>query len=273
MSETALATIEAPEDLRQNVAACVEWSTKNLIVTPVHYEATAEHLKTIKTRLKQADEFFDGPIKSAYDLHKTLCGRKQLVTNPLKQAESIDKAKQLQYIEAQKKKAEDERRRLQAIADEEARKQKAKIDAAAEVARQAEQAAREKAEALRKQAEEATDAEKKRLLALAETQERKADAQVAKQEVAAESAAAVFAPVINVEASVPRVKGQSIKETWQVQGIDLAQFYDYVVENKRWDLIQPNTKVLEGLAKNLKSECKIPGVVVGVNKTLSSTGR
>ena len=128
---TDLEKIDAPPELRQTVAACVKWSESNTIANSDDYGATAAHLQEIKAQLKAADAFFDGPIKTAYDLHKTLVGRKKIVTDPLKESESTDKRKMLGYTAEQQRKAEEERQRLQRIADEKARKEREVAEQAA----------------------------------------------------------------------------------------------------------------------------------------------
>lgn len=257
---TALAEIDAPDELRQHVAACVKWSTDNAIATPEQFQATATHLQEIKAAQKKADAFFDPPIKQAYDLHRMLVARKKVLTEPLTQSERIDKAKMLTFQQEEQAKAEAERRRLQAIADEAARKEREKIEQAAAKQRAIEAEARAKAEAARREAEQASAAERKRLIAEAEAAERKAAAALAKQEAAEEKSAAVVAPVIAVASAAPTAKGISTRKVWTAEIVDLEKFLAFAVEHKRHDLILPNEKVLDALAKGLKSAASIPGV-------------
>lgn len=126
-----LAGLEAPAELKTTVAACVEWSQRNVIQTPVQLEATGAHLKDIKAAQKQANEFFDPPIKQAYDLHKMLVGRKKLITDPLSQAETIDKQKMLAYSQEQERLRQAEQKRLQDEADAKAERERKALEAKA----------------------------------------------------------------------------------------------------------------------------------------------
>lgn len=135
---TALAEIDAPPELKDHVSACVQWSKSNEIATAGDYAETGEHLKEIKTALKRADEFFDPPIKSAFELHRMLCQRKRVLTDPLKQSEQIDKQKMKAFADEQQAKADAERRRLQAIADEQARREREALERRAAAAKKPE---------------------------------------------------------------------------------------------------------------------------------------
>lgn len=268
-----LATIDAPSDLKENVAACVLWSQENTVATGDDYALTADHLKTIKGALKQADDFFDPPIKQAYDLHKMLVGRKKVITDPLKQSEGLDKEKMLTFQREEAAKAEAERRRLQAIADELARKEREKIEQAAAKQRAIEAEARAKAEQARREAEQANAAERKRLLAEAEAAERKAAAAVAKQEVQAEKAAAVVAPVVAVQSVAPKISGQSTRKAWKAEVVDLAAFLNFVFDNRRADLVLVNDKVLEAYARGMGKQAAMPGVRFFEKESMASAAR
>lgn len=135
---TDLEKIDAPPELRQTVAACVKWSQENIIADNGGYQATADHLQEIKAQLKAADAFFDGPIKTAHELHKTLVARKKFVTDPLKESEATDKRKMLGFTAEQQRKAEEERRKLQAAADESARREREALEKRAAAAKRPE---------------------------------------------------------------------------------------------------------------------------------------
>lgn len=216
---TDLATIDAPAEIREQVAACVAWSDANTIATADQYATTAAHLKAIKTAMKRADEFFDPPIRQVHELHKMLVQRKKVLTDPLAQSERIDKSKMLTYMHEETAKAAAEQRRLQTIADEAARKER---------------------EALEKRAATAKKPE---------TQER-----------LREEAAAVVAPVIAVASAAPKVAGISMPKYWTAEIVDMKAFLSYACEAKRFDLLLPNHKCLEALARALKEMAQVPGV-------------
>lgn len=267
---TELATIDAPAELRESVAACVQWSNSNCIESAEAFQITGEHLKQIKSRQKQADEFFDPPIKQAYDLHKMLVARKKLITDPLITSERTDKSKMLAYQQAEAEKAEAERRRLQAIADEKARKERERAEQEAQKQRQIEAEARAKAEGARKAAEEADAAEKRRLLAEADAAERKANAAAVKVEAKQEQAAQVAAPVVHVATVAPVVKGIATKKVWKAEIVDREALLNFICANNRHDLIIVNDKVLDAFAKSMREGAKVPGVKFFASESISS---
>lgn len=214
-----LAKIDPPQELQQSVSACVRWSEANAIADADGFQATAEHLKEIKRQQAQADAFFDPLVKQAYQLHKDICQRKKLLTEPLAQSERIDKSKMIAYQRAEEEKAEAERRRLQADADERARREREALERRAAAAKKP------------------------------ETQER-----------LKEQAAAVAAPVIAVAANIPKAAGISTREVWKASVVDVAALLEWVVANKRFDLITPNQAMLDGMAKALKGRANVPGV-------------
>lgn len=207
---TDLVTIDAPDELKQSVAQCVAWSRAHTIDSPAAFEVAANHLKVIKAQQKQADLFFDPPIKQAYDLHKTLVGRKKLIDDPLKESESIDKQKMLTYQRAQDEKRRAEQLRLQALADEKARRER-------------------------------------ELLAKKAAQAKKPETQQRYQE----AAAAVVAPVVNVESQAPAVDGISTRTVWRVRVVDPARV------PRRFMII--DMKKLEGYARAMRDAACVEG--------------
>lgn len=282
---TALMEIDAPPELKNETADCVKWSNANQITTPERYQETGDHLKKIKAALRVADEFFDPLVKQAFDLHKLAVARKKSITDPLKQSETLDKAKMLQFTQAQERAAEEHRRKLQAEADEKARKEREKIEQAAAKQRAIEEEARAKAEAARRaeenarrEAEQASAAKRKKLLEAAEAArleaeaaDRKANAAFVKQSFAEERAAEIVAPVIAVAPTVaPKAAGVSVRKAWKAEIVDQAAFLAFACESKRTDLILPNIDVLNALAKGLKEMASMPGVKFTEVSTMSA---
>lgn len=232
MSTAALAEIDPPPELEQHVAACVQWSQANAIATPDQFQATADHLKEIKRAQKAADDFFDPIAKQAYELHRGICARKKLLTDPLAHSERVDKAKMLDFQRAEDAKAETERRRLQAEADEAARRER---------------------EALEKRAAAAKKPE---------TQER-----------LREQAASVVAPVVAVASAAPKLSGVSTRKAWKAEIVDLEKFLAFCCEAKRVDLLLPNMKSIEGMAKALKERASLPGVKFFEVESMAASSR
>lgn len=229
---SALAQMDPPPELQDEIAAVVKWSAANQIASANDYQRTADHLKEIKRAQNQVAEFFDQDIQRAHEIHKSLCGKKASMLAPLKASEEIDKRKMISYQRAEQEKAEAERRRLQAEADERARRER---------------------EALEKRAAAAKKPETKERLM--------------------EQAEAVAAPVIAVAVEAPKIAGIATRKTWKAEIVDLEAFLRFAVESKRYDLIVPNTKVIDSLAKGLKERASLPGVDFTEVESLAASGR
>lgn len=257
-----LATIDAPPELRESVAECVQWSNDHAIEKPSDFTETAEHLKQIKTRQKQADDFFDPPIAQAFQLHRMLVARKRIITDPLAASEKTDKQKMLAFQQAEQAKAEEIRRKLQAEADERARRERERAEQEAAKQRQIEAEARAKAEQARREAEQASAEERKRLLAQAEAADRKAAAAAVKVEAKEEQAQAVIAPVVHVQSSSPAVKGIATKKVWKYRIVDASKVpFEYMMVDD---------SKLSAFARAMKGTVPIAGVEFYSEDSLSS---
>ncbi len=193
-----------------------------------------------------------------------LVGRKKIITEPLAMSERIDKQKMLTFQQAEAAKAEAERRRLQAIADEQARKEREKAEQEAAKQRAIEAEARAKAEAARLAAEQASAAERKKLLAAAEAAERKAAAAAVKVEAQTEQAAMAVAPVVAVATVAPKVQGVTTKKVWKYRIIDPLKIpRDYLMVDEQ---------KLSAFARAMKGGVNIPGVELYAEDSLSSKG-
>lgn len=262
---TDLSTIDAPPELAANVAACVQWSTANDIASPADLQLTADHLRGLKSLLKQADDFFDGPIRSAHELHKTLVGRKKIVTAPLADAEAIDKRKMLAYQQAEAAAAEAERRRLQAIIDAAAAKERQAAEAEATRQMNIQAEAQRKADAARQEAFDANAADRKRLAAIAARADAKAAEAGSKAADQSLAAASVIAPQATVQSVAPVVKGIATVTTWAFEVVDAALVPD------QYKLI--DTAAIGKVVRALGSRASIPGVRVFSNSTLSARAK
>jgi len=209
----------------------------------------------------------------ADETKKAILDAEKALANPLAEAERLTKAAMLTYTEEENRKAEAERRRLQAIADEAARVERQKIEQAAAKQRQIEAEARAKAELARRDAEQASAAERKKLLAEAEAAERKAAAAQAKQEAQAEQSAAIVAPVIQVATQSPKIAGVNVRKVWKAEIVDLSKFLAHVFDTRRADLVLPNEKMLDATAKGLKQQASIPGVRFYEDSSMAASGR
>lgn len=267
-----LATIEVPADIKENVNLCVQLAQSTTIANVEDYGTGADLLKQIKTAQKAADEWFDPLVENAHRMHKMILERKKQQTEPLKTAESMLKMKLLAYDNEQKAKAEAERKRLQAIADAKAAKEREAAELAARKQREIQAENDRIAANLRKQAEEAQAAERKKLLAQAAAAEAKANAASEKAEAKVEQAAAVAAPTIAVAAPDTKVAGISTRRVWKAFIQDRDALLAYLCENKKFEYLEVNLKMLDSFAKAQNVNAKMPGVKFDSVASIASKG-
>jgi hypothetical protein len=111
-----LATVPTPTDVEKDLPVILSWARNLEITTAADFEDAGERLKGIKGAMKRVVDFFK-PTKQAQDEAKRriLAAEKQLL-DPLAEAEGLAKRAMLSYQAEEQRKAEVERRRLQAIA-------------------------------------------------------------------------------------------------------------------------------------------------------------
>ena len=257
---TELAT--SPDELKQEVEPIVSWARSLEIANQEDFEAAGQQLMGIKGMAKRIADFFQPMKKAADEAKKKILDQERSMSAPLAEAEALAKSKILAYQRQEQERAEAERRRLQAIADEEARKAREKAEQEAARQRAAEAEARAKAEQARSEADTASAAERKKLLAQAEAAERKAAAAAVKAEEKSEQAAASFAPAVHVQTSAPRVTGLATSKIWKAEVIDanLVPREFLLVDEKR----------LDKFAKAMKEQAKVPGVRFYAQEVLSA---
>lgn len=265
--------IQTPADIEAEVPAIVAWSQSLKITTAEQYAAVCERRSVMKGMLTRIAAFFK-PMKQKQDeAKKAILDAEKKLLVPVQESYDLVGKVLLTWDNEQKEIADKQRRHLQHLADEVARKEREKIAQDQERQRAIEAEQRAKADAARRAAEEATAAERKKLLAQAEAAERKAAAAVAQQEAKAEQASAVVAPVVQVTSVSPKVAGQRISETWIHTITDLPAFIAWACEQKRFDLLLPNDKLISAYAKAMKEMARMPGVSFESRRSLASTGR
>lgn len=232
IAEYGLAPPEMEEKI-ERVGSQLEWARTLAIATPDDYTEAAEALKGIKSLTKEIESCF-GPLKQkASEAHKSIVAEEKKQLAPLVEAESLCKRKMLGYQDEQRRIAEAEQRRLQAIADEKARKEREALEAKAAAAKKP------------------------------ETQAKYAEA----------AAAVAPAPVVYVPTAAPKIAGTSIRRTWKAAVVDHAAFFKFVCESKRDDLIMVNDKAIDSYAKSMGERASMPGVKFTEVSTLASGGR
>lgn len=183
-------------------------------------EANAK-LKLIAGNKKLVEETVAAHKDAAKKVHSMWCSFEQRFLNPFDTAYRAAKKKIQDWQIAEQQKAEAERKRLQAIADEKARKEREKQEQAAAEQRRIEEEARRKADEARQKAEQADEDERKRLLAEADRSDREANKAAVKAETKSDAAAQTVAPSIHVAA--PK-SGVRIQKRWVVASVDRAAF-------------------------------------------------
>ena len=123
---TELAT--SPDELKQEVEPIVSWARSLEIANQEDFEAAGQQLMGIKGMAKRIADFFQPMKKAADEAKKKILDQERSMSAPLAEAEALAKSKILAYQRQEQERAEAERRRLQAIADEEARKAREKAE-------------------------------------------------------------------------------------------------------------------------------------------------
>ena len=237
------------------------WAKTLVIHKPEERELAMDAVRQIKARCKNIIASFKENVQAAYAAHKAAVAHRDRFLKPLQDIESRVKDAVMAYDEEVKRQAEQERKRLQAIADEKARKEREKAERAAAKQRQREAEQKAKAREAERAAKAAKDkAERERL-------EKEANIAKARAELAAEKAAAkdeAAASVVNttVQVAAPvQHQGEITRSTWRAEVIDLALVpREYLV---------PNQAKLDLEARTSKGKAQIPGVKMIEKKHIS----
>jgi hypothetical protein len=174
--------VQTPADVEAELPALTAWARDLKVTTADEFTSAGEQLKGIKGAMKRVVDFFR-PTKQAQDEAKRrILEAERKLLDPLTEAETLAKRAMLSFQQAEQKRADDERRRLQAEADERARRER---------------------EALEKKAAAAKKPE---------TKEKYIEA----------AAAVAPAPVVHVATVAPKVAGVATKKVWTFQITDAA---------------------------------------------------
>lgn len=253
-----------PKDLETEVPEIVAWAHGLSITTPDAFADAGERLKQIKGMATRVAAFFKPAKQQADAAKKAILDMERQLADPLANAEQLCKRKMITFQEEENRKAEAERRRLQAEVDEQARRDREKAEQEATRQRAIEAEQRQQAEDARRRAEEADGAEKRRLQAEADAAERRANAAAVKVEIKTDQAAAAVAPVVAVAVAAPRVAGVSTKTVWKFRVVDKAlvpDVYKVIDEQK-----------LGAYARAMKEGASVPGVQFYTEAAMSARG-
>jgi hypothetical protein len=230
-------------------------ASKAIVITnQAERDSIYDQIKQAKTMRSKIVAFFAPSKKKADDLHAQICKDERSFTDRLDSFEKAGKQAILVYDQAQKDKAEVERRRLQAIEDETKRKERERISQEAARQRQIEEEARKRADEARRAAEAASAAERARLLKEAEAADRKAAAANVKAEQKQEEAAAAIPTTIEVATSTVKQAGESKSVTWKARVIDAN------LVPREW--LIPDEMAINTFVRATKGLKQIPGVEI-----------
>lgn len=199
----------------------------------------SELLIDIKSLRKEVDAAFDPIIGKAHEAHKEACSQKKRAETPLIEAEGILKRALVAFEGEQERLRREEERRLQELARQEEEASRAREAAALEA-----QANATGDESLRAEAE-----------------------QLISEPVAL--------PSVYVPPSMPKVSGISFRENWRIDpNVDLKALCVAIARGEQpTSLVCANTTALNGLARSLKGQMKVPGVKIVCEKVASAGSR
>jgi hypothetical protein len=212
-----------PEQLKTEPPALLQQARALTVSSGDQYTEAAMFLKRIKGASKSITDFFRPLKQSAEDHKKQLLAAERTLTDPLTTAETLTKRAMLVYDEAERKRAQEEQRRLQAEADERARREREALERKAELAKKP------------------------------ETQQRYQEA----------AACVCAAPVIHVEAPVPRIAGISTRTIWKAKVTDPLKVPR--------EFLMVDEKKLDQYARAMKEGASVPGVEFYAEQSLASS--
>lgn len=255
----ALAAANQPEAAKaiQIAEQAFEVATAYVIDSPEMYQAAGDELREISTKAKKVEETRLSLTRPLDEAKRRIMDLFRGPLDRLAEAEKVLRASMLTW-----KRAEDER-----IARERAEAER--------IARQereaAERAAREAAEAAERARREAAE------LAAAGDDDAAELAAAAAEDAAAEAAAAAeavelaeIAPPVAIVAEAPKAAGIATRQTWKAEVIDFAALVKAAAERPELlPYLEANMQTINGVAKSLKAECRIPGVRVYAEEGLA----
>jgi hypothetical protein len=200
----------------------------------------AEMLKGIKDLRKEVDEAFDSIIAKAFAAHKEAVGKKRQAEAPLIEAEQLLKRSLAVYETEQERLRQIEQRRLEAIAREE--EETRRLNEAADLERQALAGPEPDLDAL-------YDAH-----------------QLLEQPI--------DTPSVVLPKATPKVAGVSYREVWRADVTDIKTLCRAIADGSQpSSLVTANMTALNGIARSLKSQARVPGVRFVSEKTVAAGGR
>ena len=212
------------------------------IATAADFGRAASYLKDVKAVRKTISDFFAPLKKAANEAHRKLTAAEADADRPLREAETSVKGLMVAWEGERERIRQAEQRRIQ------------------EENRRAQEAARKKAE--------------EETLAKAIAAEEAGNRQEAAKLLDAPVEAPAPPPVAILRPAAPRVAGISFSETWSAQVDDLKVLAAAVAAGVvPAQAIEPNLVFLNGQARVLKGDLRIPGVQAVSRRNVAAGGR
>lgn len=264
---TEVQALSLPDEstLSAGANAALRMAESFTIATTTDYELAADELKAIKSKAKALEErrvAITGPLNKAMKAVNDLF-RAPLAA--LDQAEGIIKRSMIAYTEEQQRKAEEERKRLEA----EAAAERKRLE---DEARAREEAAAAEAKRLADEAAVAAAAGNQQAAAEAQAQAEQVQQAAAAEAAAMQATAAVMtAPVVPI-AAAPKAAGVSkVKVTYKAEIDDKMAFLQFVASRPDMAmLVDVNMSKLNGLARAQGPAMNYPGVRVVEEKSIAA---
>jgi len=224
---------ENEEILKKEVSPAIRYAETVEIKTAEDSAAAQGFIKEIKQKAKMIYAKFHPPVEAAHKAWKAAKDLENYFMKPFEDAEALIKRKVITFESAERKRRDDEQRKLQAEADERARKEQEK---------------------LKKQAEKAME----------KGNVEKAEALIEKSE------AVVPAPVFTPPAPA-LAKGTSIRKVWKGRVTHPGDLVKSILEHRApANFIMWNQSAIDAYAKGVKDTMTIPGVEFYEEEILSS---
>jgi len=234
------------EEIKTETVVLSEQTQRLVVASQADFEMAGSLLVSIARARDKISKTFDGLIKKAHELHKDVIAQKKTLDDPManaeKQIRGVMGAYQAQ-IEAERQRAA---RAEQARQDEERRQAQAKADEERRIQLKADEEAR-LAHAIALEAE-GKKAEAQRILN------------------APPPPPPMPAPVVQTTPAIhipeaPKANGVSFRQNWKARVVDANLLIQAIAAgHQAVNLMVPNQSALDGIAKALKGEARIPGV-------------
>lgn len=130
--------VTAPAELESEVPEIVKAAHALVVVYPGDFQIAGDFLKRVSSAEHLGEAFFEPLVKSTDAAHKAACAARKRIMGPLAEAKKAVNTKMMHFLDSERRKAEEERRRLQAVVDEHARKEREALEAKAAKAKKPE---------------------------------------------------------------------------------------------------------------------------------------